>query len=60
MSLIFLTIVGVGKSSKDDFKDGNLFLNVETLANLTNPSYGNYKCLANIFCKNIQTSKDFI
>jgi hypothetical protein len=29
----------------DDFKDGNLFLNVETLANLTNPSYANYKCL---------------
>jgi hypothetical protein len=22
------------------------FLNVETLANLTNPSYANYKCLA--------------
>jgi hypothetical protein len=31
---------------KDDFKDGNLFLNVETLANLTNPSYANDKCLA--------------
>jgi hypothetical protein len=31
---------------RDDFKDGNLFLNVETLANLTNPSYANYKCLA--------------
>jgi hypothetical protein len=30
---------------RDDFKDGNLFLNVETLTNLTNPSYVNYKCL---------------
>ena len=27
--------------SRDDFKDGIFFLNVETLANLTNPSYAN-------------------
>jgi hypothetical protein len=31
---------------KDDFKDGNLFLNVQTLTNLSNPSYASYKCLA--------------
>jgi hypothetical protein len=29
-----------------DFKDGNLFKNVETLANISNPSYANYKYLA--------------
>jgi hypothetical protein len=34
---------------RDDFKDENLFLNVETLVNLTNPSYANYKCLAIFF-----------
>ena len=32
--------------SRDDFKDENLFLNVETLANLIDPSNANYKCLA--------------
>jgi hypothetical protein len=32
--------------NRDDFKDGSLFYNVETLANLTYPSYANYKCLA--------------
>jgi hypothetical protein len=37
--------------TRDDFKDGNLFLNVETLANITNPSYVNYKCLAIFFKK---------
>jgi hypothetical protein len=31
---------------RGDFKDGNLFLKLESLANLTNPSYANYKCLA--------------
>ena len=37
---------------RDDFKDGNLFLNVETLANPINPW--------RYFCKNIQISKEFI
>jgi hypothetical protein len=42
---IHLNGIHVGPSIKDDFKDGNLFLNVETLVNITNPSYANYKCL---------------
>ena len=36
---------------RDDFKDGNLFSNVETLANLTNPSYFNYKMYDDISIK---------
>jgi hypothetical protein len=36
---------------RDDFKYGNLFSNVETLVNLNNPSYANYKMFGDIFVK---------
>ena len=49
LGLLYLQVL----RSRDDFKDGNLFLNVETLANLNNPSYANYKCFA-IFLWKIQ------
>jgi hypothetical protein len=49
----------LGFGGRDDFKDGKLFLNVETFVNLINPSYSNYK-FWRYFCKNIQISKDFI
>jgi hypothetical protein len=37
--------------TRDDFKDGNLLENVETLVNLTNPSYANNKMFGDIFVK---------
>jgi hypothetical protein len=37
--------------SRDDFKDVNLSQNVETLTNLTNSQYINYKMFGNIFVK---------
>jgi hypothetical protein len=36
---------------RDNFKDGNLSQNVETLADITSPYYVNYKMVGDIFVK---------
>jgi hypothetical protein len=49
--MILHNLLGWKDSTRDNFKDGNLSQNVESLAKLTSPQYANYKMLGDIFVK---------